>query len=98
MARGTNGPTVGRAMALRYSVNSSRNTRAGTLVELGGRNIFNSYGKCTMRDDVDGHVSRWQEVLNKNATDLLTNEEDLYYRIREVLPTEMENECARIRT
>ena len=27
------------------------------LVKLGGRKLFNSYGKCTLRADVDEHVS-----------------------------------------
>ena len=47
-----------------------------------------------MKDDVDKHVSRWQELLNRHATELLTNEEDLYDRILEMLPTEAESECA----
>ena len=40
------------------------------LVKHGGRKLLNSYGKCTRRDDVDEHVTRWLELSNKHATDL----------------------------
>ena len=62
------------------------------LVKLGGRKLFNSYGNCTMGDDVEEHASRWQELLSKHATNLLTNEEDLYDRVLEILRTETEDE------
>ena len=64
------------------------------LVKLGGQKLFSRYGKRPMRYDVGGHVSPWQDLMIRHATDLLTNEEDLYDRKLEICPTEMENECA----
>ena len=54
------------------------------LVKLGGRKLSNNYGKCTMRDDVHGPVSRWQQIQHEHATGFWTNEKETYYRILDV--------------
>ena len=44
------------------------------LVKMGGRRLFDNYGKCAPTADVLKHVDGWVELLFTHGTDLLNNE------------------------
>ena len=67
-----NGFALWKAMFLEYEGNH-------VLIQMGGRRLFNNWGRCTMKDGIEQHIRGWQENLYKLATDLINNEEELFY-------------------
>ena len=61
---------------------------------MGGRRLFNNWGRCTMKDDIEQHVRGWQENLYKHASGLFNNEEELFYRPLGIRSEELEEEMA----
>ena len=47
-----------------------------------------------MKDDIEQHIRGMQENLYKHATDLMNNEEEIFDRLIENLPEELEEEMA----
>ena len=47
-----------------------------------------------MKDDIEQHIRGWQTNIYKHATDVINNEEKLFYRLLEILPEELEEEMA----
>ena len=64
------------------------------LIKRRGRRLFNNWGRCTMKDNTEQHIRGWQKNLYKHATGLVNNEEELFYRLLEILPGELEEEMA----
>ena len=64
------------------------------LIKMGGRRLFNNLGRCTMKDDIEQHIRDWRDNLDEHATDLINTEEELFYRLPEILPEELEEEMA----
>ena len=60
------------------------------LIKMGGHRLSNNWGRCTMKDDIEHHIRGWEENPYKHATDLASNEDELFYRLLEILPEELE--------
>ena len=82
-----NGFALWTAMYLQYEGDH-------VLIKMGGHRLFNKWGKFTMKDNIEHHIRGWQEHINKHATGLINNEEELFYRLLEILPEELKEEMA----
>ena len=58
------------------------------LIKMGRRRLFDKWGRCTTKEDIEQH-NGWQENLYKHRTDLINNEEELFYRLPDVLPEDL---------
>ena len=63
-------------------------------INMGGRRLFNNWGRCTMKDDIEPHIRGWQDNIYKHATHPINDDEELVYRLLEILPEELEEEMA----
>ena len=61
-------------------------------MRMGGRKLLNDYGRCPSKNDVQEYFEDWLELMGKHAPDLLTNQEEMYYRALDVLPVDLEDE------
>ena len=82
-----NGFALWKAMLLEYEGDHA-------LIKMGGRRLFNNWGRSTMKDDIEQHIRGWQENLHKHTAELINNEEELFYRLLEILPEDFEEEMA----